>query len=211
MVKRKGYIIERIADMDNLLQADKDAQANKKINRHIRRHNLHQKEHLELLQYWILHPNLLPDIKYHKRQLDNDQGKVRTLGITDYFPWHILERAIINIIGPDIIKSLITDSCSCIPGKGLHFGVKRLKSMLRRYPEYKWFWKTDYKKFYESLPHQVVEMSLRRKYKDERLFILLNKTILSYDSGNIIQDLINKENEMLKRYYHRRMCITVNR
>ena len=55
MVKRKGHILEQIAAWDNLVAADKEAQAGKvKKNRHIRRHNLHQKEDLERLQRMIL-------------------------------------------------------------------------------------------------------------------------------------------------------------
>ncbi|MFA6813667.1 MAG: reverse transcriptase, partial [Bacteroidaceae bacterium] len=67
-------------------------------------------------------------------------------------------------------------------GKGLHFGVKRMKMFLRRFPEYKWFVKTDYKKFYESIPHDVIINALRRKYKDERFIKLVKIAILSYNS-----------------------------
>lgn len=45
MVRRKGHILEQIADWDNLVAADKEAQAGKvKKNRHIRRHNLHRRK-----------------------------------------------------------------------------------------------------------------------------------------------------------------------
>lgn len=40
--KRAGYILERIAEINNLREADKEAQDGKvKKNRFIRRHNLH--------------------------------------------------------------------------------------------------------------------------------------------------------------------------
>ena len=42
MTKRRGYILEQIADMDNLRKADLDAQSGKvRKNRFIRRHNEH--------------------------------------------------------------------------------------------------------------------------------------------------------------------------
>lgn len=55
MAKRKGHILEQIADMDNLRAADKEAQAGKvKKNRAIRRHNLHAEEDLKSLRRMIL-------------------------------------------------------------------------------------------------------------------------------------------------------------
>ena len=45
MTKRRGFLIEQIADMDNLREADRDAQDGKvKKNRFIRRHNERAKD-----------------------------------------------------------------------------------------------------------------------------------------------------------------------
>ena len=55
MPKRKGYIIEKIADLDNLRIADKNAQAGKvKKNRYIRRHNDRAEADLQELRRMIL-------------------------------------------------------------------------------------------------------------------------------------------------------------
>lgn len=205
MPKRKGHILEQIADMDNLLAADKAAQAGKKKNRHIRRHNLRQKEELEVLQDWILNPETLPEARYKPMILQNDSGKQRTIGRLDFFPWHVLHHAIMRVVAPIMLKSLIDDTFACVPGKGLHYGVKRMKMMLRRYPEYKWFWKVDYKKFYESIPHDTIEAAFRHKFKDERFMLLVKKSILNYDSGETIKYLLDAEDRMRERYAHRRI------
>lgn len=53
--KRVGYILERIAEINNLREADREAQDGKvKKNRFIRRHNLHPEEDLRALQLMIL-------------------------------------------------------------------------------------------------------------------------------------------------------------
>lgn len=75
MAKRKGFILEQIASMENLEAADKEAQAGKeKKNRHIRRHNLHQKDDLEKLQKMILTLQF-PDPDYKEMEVHNDSGK----------------------------------------------------------------------------------------------------------------------------------------
>ena len=88
------------------------------------------------------------------------------------------------------------DTFACIKGKGLHFGVKRVQRTLRRHPELKWFWKTDFKKYYQSLPHDLVRSSLERLYKDKMFLRLIDMVILAYDSGEeIIKEL---ENEIIR-------------
>jgi len=198
MVKRKGYILEKIADMDNLRQADRDAQAGKvHKNRQIRRHNMRAEENLSKLRQMILSLDF-PKPKYTKMTVVTDAGKEREIEKQNYFPWRILHHAIFRVIGDDIHKSLIYDTCACIKGKGLHFGVHRMKMFLRRYPQYKVFVKTDIRKFYQSVPHDIVVKALRRKFKDERFIRLIEITLLSYDSGlDIIQKL--KKDEEKKR------------
>lgn len=197
MPKRKGFLIEQIADMDNLREADKDAQAGKvKRNRFIRRHNEHAKDDLEALREMILTLKF-PEPDYSIISLVSDAGKRRDIAKQKYFPWRILHHAIMRVIGEDLYKSLILDTSACIKGKGLHFGVKRMKMFMRRYPEYKWFVKTDFKKFYQSIPHEVLLNGLRRKFKDERFINLIDIAILSYDSEEEFIDIL--ENEELRK------------
>lgn len=211
MVRRKGHILEQIADMENLKAADREAQAGKvKSNRYIRRHNLHAQKDLEELQRMILKLDF-PEPDYKELEVHNDSGKDRIIDKQNYFPWRVLHHAIIRVVGADIYKSLIFDSFACVPGKGLHFGVKRMKMMLRRYPEYKWYWKTDYKKYYQSIPHETVLAAFRRKYKDERFIKLIDVAILNYDSKQEIFDMLDEEIAKKARRSDRRLHKPTNR
>lgn len=197
MTKRRGFLIEQIADMDNLREADRDAQDGKvKKNRFIRRHNERAKDDLEALRKMILTLDF-PDPDFSIMSVVSDAGKRRDIAKQSYFLWRILHHAIMRVIGADIYKSLILDTSACIKGKGLHFGVKRMKMFLRRYPEYKWLVKTDFKKFYQSIPHEVVINAFRRKFKDEKFIKLIEIALLSYDSGKELIDIL--ENEELRK------------
>lgn len=197
--KRVGYILERIAEINNLREADREAQDGKvKKNRFIRRHNLHPEEDLRALQLMILTLDF-PAPDYSVMKVRSDAGKVRDIVKQKYFPWRILHHAIMRVIGEDIYKSLIYDTSACIKGKGLHFGVRRMKSFLRRYPECKWFVKTDFKKFYQSILHELIVAALRRKFKDERFIKLIEIAVLSYDSGTELIDVLENEVERKKR------------
>lgn len=205
MPKRRGYLIEKVADIENLKVADKEAQKGKH-NRAITRHNAQADADLKLLQHWILNPEEFPDPGFSMMEVHNDTGnKTRQIGKQKYFPWRILPHAIMLVAGQDIWKNLIADSFACVPGKGLHFGVKRMKMMLRRYPEYKWFWKTDYKKYYQSIPHDVVMAAFSRRFKDKRFLKLIEVAILNYDSGQEIIDILNDEIARKERCRNRRL------
>lgn len=209
--KRIGYLIERIADIDNLRDADREAQSGKVTkNRYIRRHNKQAEEDLRELQLMILTLDF-PPCEYDFMDVVSDAGKLRHIARQKYYPWRILHHAIMRVIGPYIYKSLIYDTFACIKGKGLHFGVKRMKMMLRRYPEYKWFWKTDYKKFYLSIPHEVIRDALRHKFKDERFISLMDIAVFSYVSEEDVTEALNEERQIKARCANRRIHKSTSR
>ena len=122
--KRVGYILERIAEINNLREADREAQDGKvKKNRFIRRHNLHPEEDLRALQLMILTLDF-PAPDYSVMKVRSDAGKVRDIVKQKYFPWRILHHAIMRVIGEDIYKSLIYDTSACIKGKRTSFWSK---------------------------------------------------------------------------------------
>lgn len=175
--KRVGYILERIAEINNLREADREAQDGKvKKNRFIRRHNLHPEEDLRALQLMILTLDF-PAPDYSVMKVRSDAGKVRDIVKQKYFPWRILHHAIMRVIEEDVYRNLIYDTSACIKGKGLHFGVRRMKRFL----------------------HELIVAALRRKFKDERFIKLIEIAVLSYDSGTELVDVLENEVERKKR------------
>lgn len=191
--KREGYILERIATIENLRMADIHAQDGKvQKNRYIRRHNKRAEADLRKLQLMILTLRF-PPANYKSDVVKTDYGKVRLIVKRNYYPWRILEHAIMEIVMPIIHRRLITDSVACIKGRGLHFGVKRLKKMMRLNPDLRWFWKCDYKKYYQSIPHDAIESALREKIKDENFFDMARLVLFTYDSDEEIDNILHNE------------------
>lgn len=196
MPKRKGYIIEKIADMDNLLLAAKESQKGGKAKRsiYIQRFNEKKEERLEELRNMILDLNFPPP-NYRVRKRVVDCGKTRDIVLSDYFPWHVLDHAIIQVIGDDIVKPLITDTCACIKGKGLTYGARRVKKSMRlNAAQYPFFVKTDFKRFYESIPHDRLLDKIKRTYKDGKFIELVDRYVLNYNS-----DVLNLLDEEYKK------------
>lgn len=191
--KREGYVIERLALMSTLRRADAEAQAGKlKVNRGIRRHNQQAERDLRRLQMMILTLEF-PECHYVVMFRKTDAGKVREIAKQHYFPWRILHHAIMIVIGSRLYGSLIMDTFACIKGKGLHFGVRRIKKFIRLHPDCCWIWKTDFKKYYQSIPHEVIRAGLETKVKDVSFMQLVEVTLFSYESSAEIEDLLEEE------------------
>lgn len=207
--KRQGYVIERIADMENLRAADDEAQVGKmKNNRPIQQHNRHKEKELRQLQRMILTLSF-PEIHFRVEILKTDAGKERELAKKSYYPWKILDHAIMRVIWPVMYKGLIHDTCACIKGRGIHFAVKRMKTFIRRYPDMRYFWKTDYKKFYQSIQHDVVMEEFRKKFKDEHFLKLVEMVVCNYDSGPDVEKALSDERE--KRIHNRSLHESADR
>ncbi|MEG1729611.1 MAG: reverse transcriptase [Bacteroidaceae bacterium] len=203
MTKKVGYILEKIADLDNLRAADMEAQKGKvNRNRHIRRHNARAEEDLLLLRDMICNLDFPPP-KFTTMLIKSDAGKVRKIVKQNYFPWCIAYHAILRVIGPIIERNSINDTFACVKGKGLHFGVQRMKRLMRLHRELKWFWKTDYKKFYESTPHSSILLALNHKFKDARFIKLIEITLFGYESGEDIKKELRDEEIRKKRFPNR--------
>lgn len=88
---------------------------------------------------------------------------------------------------PLLQRSLIYDNGASLKGKGYTFAVERMKTHLKRYyREYGhegYMVKLDIKKYFDNVPHALVEQILRKKLDDERL---LNLTMqLVKDFGDV--------------------------
>lgn len=200
MTRKVGYILERIADKDNLRRAVKNSQRGGKAKRskQIRDFNADAENNIERLRNMILN---LDFPEHHSRKLTRkaDKNKIRDLDDEDYMPWKIMSHAIMQVIEPIVNKMLIADTSCCIKGRGCLYGVKRVKKIMRRNPYLTWFSQSDCKKYYQSLDPEYLERALRHKFKDERFIELMKICVLDYDSGDIIEQELENEREKKAR------------
>lgn len=118
--------------------------------------------------------------KYRKFQI-NERGKIRDISSPDILERIIQHTLYKNIIYPILTKCLIYDNGASIKGKGVKFSrdrmTKQLTDYCRKYGNKGWVVQFDFKKFFESLNHEIILDQLREKIPDERI-ISLCKQIL---------------------------------
>ena len=177
-MKRFGFLFEKVSDIDNILLAHKNASKGKGHYRDVIMVN--------------------KDVDYYcnkiKESLDNETfktskykvvnkrcgNKVREIHKLPYYPDRIVHHAIMQVVEPIWEKTLIDDTYSCIKGRGIHAGVRRIKEKLKLGCDVKYCLKMDIKKFYPSIDNEVMKTIIRSKIKDKKLLRLLDGII---DSG----------------------------
>ena len=82
-----------------------------------------------------------------------DRGnKEREIYRLPYYPDRIVHHAIMNVIEPYLVNRFTADTFNCLKGRGIHYGVKRLKRDLKADKEgTKYCLKLDIKKFFPSI------------------------------------------------------------
>lgn len=200
MTKKVGHILEKVADEDNLRLAIKRSQRGGKANRskQIRDVNADVEGTVQRLRRQILNLDF-PEHEARKMQRRTDRGKVRDLEDEKYDPWKIMSHAIMQVIEPYINKKMIADTSSCIKKRGCLYGVKRIKRIMRRYPDHVYFSQSDCKKYYQALEPDYMVKVFRHWFKDEKFIRLIEICVLDYYCGDEIIQMLEDEREKKTR------------
>lgn len=94
------------------------------------------------------------------------------------FKERIVHHAIMNVCHPYFDRTLIYDTYATRPGKGIYQALDRVKYYLARYD---YAVKLDYRKYYDSISHNVLIKKLSRLFKDKQLISIFERIISSYE------------------------------
>ncbi len=175
MGKRSGFLMDSIADPDNLRLAFWKSRKGKED----KPETIEFSENLDanLLR---LRNNLIEGTtevgNYHYFTIYDPKERVICAAP---FGQRVLHHAIMNICHPIFEKFQIPDSYATRVGKGQYAALERAKFHSGKY---RWFCKLDVRKYFDSIDHKVLYTLLERKFKDQHLLNLFYKIIKSYET-----------------------------
>jgi len=179
-MKRYGYLYEKIYNIDNIKLAHKNARKGKLHYKEVKSIDKEPDKFLNKIRY-LLKTKIYKNSKYKIVIKKTDNGKIREIYKLPYFPDRIIHHAIMQIIEPIWVKTLIRDTYSSIKGRGIHDGFKRIKKSLIDKENTKYCLKLDIKKYYPSVDNDILKQIIRKKIKDKDLLWLLDEIIDSTD------------------------------
>ena len=197
-MKRYGYLWKDVIDFDNLLLAHHNARKGKTWYKEVKMVDSDPYYYIDKI-YHMLNDKTY-SVSPYKVFVHNDSGKERIISKLPYYPDRIIQWALIQIIEPIFINTFITDTYSAIPERGVHYGLKRLRCALNDKENTKYCLKLDVKKYYQSIPHDMLKKSLRKLFKDPDLLWLLDITIDSV-GGNTGIPIGNYTSQYFGNFY----------
>ncbi|MCK9429843.1 MAG: RNA-directed DNA polymerase [Candidatus Omnitrophica bacterium] len=173
-MKRVNDLFEKICDYDNLKLALINAQKGKKNYKEVQLVN-------ETPDYFIENLHKLLVNKEFKNSpyfvfLKKDRGKTREIYKLPFFPDRILHHAILQILEPIWKKTLINDTYQSIKGRGIHYGMQRVKKAIQA-TDAKYCLKLDISKYYPSIANEILKQIIRKKIKCKDTLWLLDEII----------------------------------
>lgn len=181
-MKRKGNLFSKIVDMNNLILASKRAQKGKTKKREVRIWNANLMANLRLLQEELISKKYTLGEYFVFTIYEPKERIISKLPFRD----RVVQHAIMNMIQDTLKDSFISQTYSCIKGRGVHKCLKDIKIHLKDRQATKYVLKMDIKKFYPSLNHSILKGFIRRKFKDPDLLWLLDLIIDSVPHGCVL-------------------------
>lgn len=89
----------------------------------------------------------------------------------------VIHHAIMNVCHQYFDRTLISDTYATRIGKGIYKALDKAKHAASKY---QYVAKLDYRKYFDSIDHEILKGKLARLFKEKELLCLLNKIIDSY-------------------------------
>ena len=174
-MKRYGNLYPKMWAMENIRQAHINARRGKAHYHEVQMVNANEGYYLTKIQNMIKNKTFRNSRYTTFMKLDSN--KERQIFKLPYFPDRIIHHCIVQVLEPIWMKTLIADTYSSLKGRGIHKGVKRIKTALKDQENTKYCLKMDVRKFYPSIDHDILKTILQRKIKDPDVLWILDEII----------------------------------
>lgn len=131
----------------------------------------------------VEHPELAFNPRKHEVKIRKEHGKERRIYMPDiYEQW--VHHIVIAVLSPIILSTSFTYVCGSYPGKGAHFGKRRIERLLHKYRRAKLYYaKMDIRHFYDSIRYKVLFRELRDHIQDEWFLYVIEVCLKHFHKG----------------------------
>lgn len=162
-MKRHGGLWSKITDLENIKLAHRMARKGKSFYNEVKMVNEDIEKYTKQIQELLVNKTFTTSP--YEIEERNDGKKIRTIYKLPYYPDRIVQHALLNIVGPLLIKSMIRDTYQSIPNRGTSDAAKRVKQLVQSLECPKYAIKLDIHKYYPSVNNKLMKKCLRRHIK----------------------------------------------
>ena len=181
-MKRFGNLYKQIYAMENLRLAHKNARKGKGWYEEVKVVDADLENYLLKLQDMLI--NHTYKTSKYEVFTKKEGKKEREIYKLPYFPDRICQWAILQVIEPYLLRTMVKHTYSAMPGRGIHAALKDVQHAMRTdVPNCQFCLKIDVHKYYPSIDHNILKQKFRRIFKDEELLWLLDEIIDSVSTS----------------------------
>lgn len=96
----------------------------------------------------------------------------------------IIHHMVVNILEPIFMRSMYEHSYGSLPNRGAHLAKKRIERWIRKDADnFRYILKLDVKKYFDSIPHDILKARLAKLIHDDRFLDLVYEIVDVSDKG----------------------------
>lgn len=173
-MRRVGNLMDKIVDVDNLLAAYYNAAKGKRWKREVIKFSEHLFDNVLSLRERLLSGKMEFGRYNYFKIYDPKERMISAAS----FEERVVHHAAMRVCEPYFERHLIHDTYATRKGKGVYAAIDKARVGMRRMG---YVAKLDVRKYFDSISHDVLKVKLRRMFKDNRLLVMLDAIIDSYE------------------------------
>lgn len=217
--KRVGWLLEKIADEDNLRRAvDAYCKGQRRKPERVRRVREGKERYVAAMRRALLNGEWRPRPLRRFVLRDPLSGKERVIAASGVLD-NIVQTAIVQVLEPILYRSAYMWSACNIKGKGIAFLERYIRRFSRKEEAVRMryeragkryrspvqnYLKFDIRKFYEHIKPELVERLLRKRIKDERVITLVMTFVRQNEPDGLC--IGGRISHVLANYVGERVC-----
>lgn len=181
MLKTYKHLYGNFISEENIRTAIRVSSLGKRSRARVREYYEHPDDHIQELREYA--ENFYSFKHKPKEIYDGISKKKRTIVVPAYRE-QIVHHMCVNVLKPIFMRGMYEHSYASIPERGAHKGKKFIERWIRNdWKNTKYCLKMDVRKFFESVPHDIIKRKLALIIKDDAFLKVLFEIIDATDYG----------------------------
>ena len=180
-----SHLMEQYLTHENYMLGVKNATRHKGGKKRKYRKAKYYRDHAEELEPKMLeYAERFHNAEHTPKQIyDGLRRKQRTI-IVPSMKEQVVHHMIINVLKPIFMFGMYEHSYGSIPGRGGHMAKKRIESWIHKKDKnMKYCLKMDVKKYFDSIPHEILKSKLAEIIHDKRFLLILYEIVNAVPGG----------------------------
>lgn len=174
-MKSYNHLYAQLISDDNIRLALKEAAKSGRHRAKIRKFSEDEAKAIETVRNWLVTYKQRPHTPI---EINDGITKKKRQIFVPRFKEQIIHHALINVLKPISYRGMYEHSYASIPKRGAHKAKKYIKRWIANDPKHvKYVLKMDIRKFFDSVPHDILKAKLRKIIHDERFLSVLFEII----------------------------------